>query len=335
MAEDEVGREEAHLGDLAKEFTTRLGQSVPSKRVPLASPPCYVGGIGAEFSGQSQGDNELVDEALNGDNSNHARKSLGEVPALQEVHDLEEDDEGNNGDGVCNGGENGTEFLAAHAEQGTHATSHAEEHDGNASVDRDGTESHNNQADDRVGRGDVDIVHVGVGLKNTGTSVHEQVWQNGHGNPDKRANDFSEEDVGELGTRSVARELGRRVAESLALETSKTSTRETNEADPGCRVCLSVATGQPTEELAVVDEEVGPRELVRVEDEWRNAEGEEGDPEPKKPVAPCRQCSKEQDQQATSTPVDRGSSESREEYTEGHASSRETTSSTDVAGTTV
>jgi len=100
-------------------------------------------------------------------------------------------------------------------------------------------------------------------------------------------------------------------------------------------VRLGVAAGQPAEELAVVDEEVGPRELVRVEDEGRDAEGEKGDPEPEKPVAPSCQCTEEQDQQATSTPVDGRASETREENTEGHASSRETTSSTDVAGTTV
>lgn len=335
VAEDEVGREEAHLSDLAEEFTTRLGESVPSKRVPLAGPPCYIRGIGAEFSGQGKGDDELVEETLDGDDSNHTSKRLGEVPALKEVHDLEEDDKGDDGDGVCNGGKYSTELLAAHAKHGTHTTSHTEEADGNTGVDSDRTECDKEQSDDRVGGGDVDAIHVGVGLTNTSTSVHEQVRQHGHSNPDKRAHNFSKEDVGELGTRSVARELGRGVTESLALETSKTGTGQTNEANPGRGVSLGVATRQPAEELAVVDEEVGPRELVRVEDEGRDAEGEQRDPEPEEPVSPGSQCSEKQDQQATSTPVDGGTGESREEDTEGHAGSRETTSSTDVAGTTV
>jgi len=143
VAKNKVGGEETHLGDLAKEFTTRLGQSVPSKRVPLAGPPCYVRGIGAEFSGQSQGNDELVDEALDGNGGNHACKSLGEVPSFQEVHDLEEDDKGDDGDGVCNSSKHGTELLAAHAEQRAHTTSHAEEADGDTSVDGNGTEGDN------------------------------------------------------------------------------------------------------------------------------------------------------------------------------------------------
>lgn len=335
VAKDEVGREETHLGDLAEEFATRLGQSVPSKRVPLAGPPCYVRGIGAEFSGQSQGDDELVDETLDGNDSDHTGKRLGEVPTLEEVHDLEEDDEGDDGDGVCNSGEHSTELLAAHAEHGAHTTSHAEEHDGNTGVDSDRTECDKDQADDGVGRSNVDTIHVGVGLTNTSASVHEQVRQHGHSNPDKRTHNFSEEDVGELGTGCVAGELGRGVTKSLALETSKTGTGQTNEANPGRRVSLGVATRQPAEELAVVDEEVGPRELVRVEDEGRDTKGEQRDPEPEKPVTPCRQCSEEQNQQTTSTPVDRRAGETREEDTERHAGSRETTSSTDVAGTTV
>ena len=98
---------------------------------------------------------------------------------------------------------------------------------------------------------------------------------------------------------------------------------------------LGVAARQPTKELAIVNEEVAPRELVRVEHEGRDAEGEQGDPEPEQPVTPDGDSTEEQNQKAASTPVDGRAGETGEEDTEGHASSRETTTSADVAGTTV
>ena len=49
------------------------------------------------------------------------------IEAFQEEHDHEEDKEHDDGDGVGNGGQDSTELLAAHAEDGSHATSHTEE----------------------------------------------------------------------------------------------------------------------------------------------------------------------------------------------------------------
>lgn len=333
VAKNEVGREEAHLSDLTEELTAGLGQSVPSEGVPLASPPSDVGSIGTELSGKSNGNDELVDETLDGHGGDHAGKSPGEVPSLEEVHDLEEDDEGNDGDGVSNRGKDSTKLLAAHAEDRTHTASHAEEANSNTSVDGNGTESNNNQTDDGVRGGQVSAVVVG--LDDTSSGVHEQVGKDGDGDEHKRADDLGEENVSELRARSVTRELGRGLAESLALETSEASTRQTNETDPRRGVSLGVATGQPSEELAVVDEEVGPGELVRVEHERRDAEREQGDPEPKQPVAPNGDGSEKQHEQATGAPVDRRTGETRVEDTERHASSGETTAGTDVTGTTV
>lgn len=97
---------------------------------------------------------------------------------------------------------------------------------------------------------------------------------------------------------------------------------------------LRVTTRQPAQELAVVDEKVAPRKLVRVEDERRQAKGDESDPEPQQPVAPDCQSTEQQHHEHTSSKVDGRTSKSRVEDTEGHASSCETTTCTDVAGTT-
>lgn len=139
VAEDEVSSEEAHFGDLAQEFTSWLRERVPTERVPFASPPCYVGGVRAEFSGERKGNDELVDEALNGDNGNHAQQSLDKAKALQENHDFPEDEEHDDCNSVGNGGQHSTELLAAHAEDWTHTTCHAEEANSNTSVDTNGS----------------------------------------------------------------------------------------------------------------------------------------------------------------------------------------------------
>ena len=94
VTQAEVRREVSQLSDLTQELTARLREAHPSHAVPFTGPPSNVGRVGSELTSEGQSNDKLVDETLDGDHSNHTRKSLGEVPAFQEVHDLEEDDEG-------------------------------------------------------------------------------------------------------------------------------------------------------------------------------------------------------------------------------------------------
>jgi len=127
MSQNEVGGEHSQLSNLAEEFTTRLADSVPSHGVPFTSPPSDIGGIGLEFSSKGERDDELEDESLNSDHSNHTGQSPREAEALEEHEDHEEDKEDNDGDGVSNSSQNGTEFLAAHAEERSSTASEREE----------------------------------------------------------------------------------------------------------------------------------------------------------------------------------------------------------------
>jgi hypothetical protein len=113
VTQPEVGREETHLGDLAEEFTAGLRKGVPSKSVPLASPPCYVGRVGTEFTRQCQSDDDLEEQSLKGDNGNHTENGLRETPTFQEVHGLEEGEKHDDSNTVSDGSEDSTEFLAA------------------------------------------------------------------------------------------------------------------------------------------------------------------------------------------------------------------------------
>ena len=164
MSQAEISGKVTKLGNLAEEFTTWLRHTVPSHRVPFTGPPSDVGSVSAELTSESESDDELVDETLDGHNSNHTQKSLGEVPSFQEEHDLKDNDEHEYGDTVGNGGEDSTKLLAAHAEKWSHTTGHGEEHDSDTSVDTDWSKGHNGNTDESVGRLEPGAVDVGVVL---------------------------------------------------------------------------------------------------------------------------------------------------------------------------
>lgn len=103
VPQDEVGSEEPKLGDLAKELATRLGECVPSHGVPFTSPPGDVGGIALELTSKSQRDDELEDEALDSDHSDHAGQSPRENEAFEEHQNNKEDQEHDDSNGVGNG----------------------------------------------------------------------------------------------------------------------------------------------------------------------------------------------------------------------------------------
>jgi len=115
VSENEVGSEQAELSDLANELTTRLRHGMPAHRVPLPCPPRNIGGILFEFTGEGQSNDQLEDEALESDNSDHSEQSLSEDPSFKEEHDFEESQEHHDGDTVGDGCKDSTELLAAHA----------------------------------------------------------------------------------------------------------------------------------------------------------------------------------------------------------------------------
>lgn len=200
MAQDEVTREVAELGNLTEEFSARLGKRVPAHVVPFSGPPSNVRLVMLELSGQGEGDDKLVDEALDCSGSDHSQDHARPRPALEEEHDFEDDKQNDDSNGVCNGGEDSTEFLAAHAEDGTHTASHTEEHTRDTRVDTNGTES-----DDRNTNHGIRCARVVVG--DTSSRVDVEVGNQSYSNLDERSNDFTEENVRELGPGNIAGSL--------------------------------------------------------------------------------------------------------------------------------
>jgi len=72
MPEDEITSKHAKLGDFAKVFSCWLRHGMPPHRVPFTRPESDIGCVRLEFSGECQGNDELIYESLDGTCSDHS-----------------------------------------------------------------------------------------------------------------------------------------------------------------------------------------------------------------------------------------------------------------------
>lgn len=275
VAQDAVGGEETHLRRLAEKLTCRLGHSVETESVPFTGPESDVTSIGFELSSQREGDEQLVDESLDGGDGNQSEHGTGKAETLEEPKYLKEDNQHESGDSVGYAGENGTEFLAAHCEDWTHATSHGEENSADSEIDNDRTDRNDGNTDEGTGRnGGSGGWAVTAGFGDTGLGVDEKVWDQSNDDETQRTDDLVPDDVGNLRSWDVPGELFGWVAEVLSLVTCDSGTGQTAESNPGRMVGAGVSTRQPSQEITVIDEKVVPCELMRVEEVRADTQGE-------------------------------------------------------------
>lgn len=123
---------------------------MPTHRVPFTSPPCDVGGVGLEFSGQAKGNDQLEDKALESNGRNHSKKCLCKNPTLEEEHDLPEGKQHDDRDSMSNSSENGSELFAAHTQDRAHTTSHGEEDRESTGIDGDRGKCNDCHTDQRI-----------------------------------------------------------------------------------------------------------------------------------------------------------------------------------------
>ena len=76
----------------------------------------------------------------------------------------------------------------------------------------------------------------------------------------------------------------------------------------------TVTSRHPSEELSVIDDKVGERELMGVEQEGSDTKTKDGNPEVNDVRDEYRHGDVEQEHQRSNTKVDRGASESRAAY---------------------
>lgn len=125
------------------------------------------------------------------------------------------------------------------------------------------------------------------------------------------------------------------MTEFLLLVSSDHGTGETTVSVPTAGLRSRVSTGHPTQELPVVDDEVGERELMGVEHERRDTKRKDGQPEVDQVGSPYGDGRVEQEEQITHAHVDTRPSESGVKDREGYTRCRETTAGGDVASTTI
>lgn len=186
VTQDKVRREITQFGNLAKELTARLGHGVPSHAVPFSSPPSDVGLIMLELTSQGQGDDELVDEPLDGSHGDHTKNTPGPRPALEEKHDLENGKQDDHGNGMCDGSKDSTELLTAHTEDGSHTAGHTEERASDTCVDSDRSKS-----DDCNSQNGIELVAVVGWLLDTGSRVDVEVRDDGDTDQDQRGKNLT------------------------------------------------------------------------------------------------------------------------------------------------
>lgn len=194
---------------------------------------------------------------------------MGNVPSLEDPKELEEGDQADDRADVGDAGHDGSEFAASTARTGQERNK--EEDDEERKVEDDRAERDHDDPQQAVHR-------------RVRERLDEEVRDGEDDGQSERRQDLVDHDRLPPRTRRVGRQLLARVADALLLEAGDLGPRETAVPDPRVGVRARVAAAHPTEELAVVDDKVAERELVRVEEERRDAQGDDRDPE----VDDCR-----------------------------------------------
>ena len=239
VAEQEVGPKKAKLCDFAQEFASWLRHRVPSHAVPFAGPPSNVCGVTLEFPCEGQGNDQLVNEALNGNGSDDTNENLGETETFENHEDLEEYEQDDDRNSVSNRSKDRPELLTADAEDRTHAACATEKTSSNASVDSNRRKGDDSNPDQGVTRLDflalilLDWLPGSAALVcSASLCVDIQVRDQCCRNEDQRRKDITPENVAERSSRSIRSAFVGRFANDFALVSSDTSTRETDESNP-------------------------------------------------------------------------------------------------------
>jgi len=327
MTQKDVATPETHLDDLDYEFTSRLRHGMVTKTTasPFASPPSQVCLVVLEFSRKEHGDENLVDGALNGDDGNQSEDSVGGIPELKEPQEFEETNHSDDGQNVSNGCHDSTKLDAAQIEHGAEEQGNDEQREEHSSVPGDGSDGDDGKTDQGA------VAEITVGVRER---LDEHVCDTEDNSHADRRENLRKQDRSPAGAGQVSRKLLRRVAESLLLVTGNHGPRQTAVPDPRVGVRARVTAGHPPKVLPVVNDEVGERELVRVEHEGGNAQCENGDPEVNEMGHPDGQGDEKEHQQRPHAKIDTGSSETRVENAEVHAGRREASAGGDITSTT-
>ena len=86
VRKNEIRAPQGHLDDLDDELASRLGHGgvAESTTIPFTRPPSTVSLIVLELTSQEDGDEDLLNRALDGDDSDNTEDSMRSIPKLKE-----------------------------------------------------------------------------------------------------------------------------------------------------------------------------------------------------------------------------------------------------------
>ena len=86
VTKQEIRAPQRHLDDFHDKLTSRLGHGRVTKAtaVPFTRPPCTVCFVVLEFTRKEDCNKDLLDSALNGNDSDDAKHCMGCIPKLKE-----------------------------------------------------------------------------------------------------------------------------------------------------------------------------------------------------------------------------------------------------------
>lgn len=147
---------------------------------------------------------------------------------------------------------------------------HKEQRQQNTRVPNDRTNGNNTDTNERTRV--LSTILVGEGLD-------EHIRDDKDRRHANRPHNLREHDCSPTGTGNVTRKLLGRVSQFLLLVTGNHRPGQPTVPIPAARFMTRVSTRHPSQELPIVDDKVGERELMRVEQEWRDAERKHREPE--------------------------------------------------------
>ncbi|KAH3669980.1 hypothetical protein OGATHE_002793 [Ogataea polymorpha] len=272
-------------------------ENTKSRAVPLSGPESDIGVVTLELSGQEQQSHKFENQSLDIDHGDQSDQHSAKVESFQNPHDNEEHKIDHNCNSVRNCSHDGTCLLAAQSKHWTCTARQSQTTKQDTNVNDNWSQRTNDQSQHRVNW---------FSINHTGLSVHKGVSNKTTSSVDHTWKSIREEDVGSMSSCSITSSLLGVITDDLSLETGHSRSGQSNVANPRVSVPFGVTSGQPSDEISVVN----------------------------KSSLPMCNCSEQQHNHTSSTNVNGGVGKSGIQHREWNSSSRKTSSGGNVSSTT-
>lgn len=189
MTGNKVGRVQAHFDDLDDELSSGLTEYVCTQATvePDTGPPSSVGLVMLELSRKEDGDKDLEDASLNGDDGDHTQYDMRSVPQFEPPHEFEECNKTDDGTKVGDGGHDSTKLVGVTIQLigrsgSQYIFSRLSQSETYARAKEQGNKEQNDQQrhvpDDGTQTNDRDSEQTGLSLALDGERLDEQVGDN-------------------------------------------------------------------------------------------------------------------------------------------------------------